>query len=635
MNRTVLVIAACLAALAYMWGLGGQYIPSNGDEMVYAHIARKTAESGHWLPLASDLFETRNTKPPMLFWQAMVAGDLGGWGLAALRTPGVLYTFAVAAALTWLVARASRLTGHGVGLGLGQPSLTQNAQDSGHRQASEHALWTTGLLAAVVFLAFFSTLRYHRAYLTSAPETFWFSLPILVWFWQLGQGQSHHGAIFSIADKTLSSALTPSWLSVVLLGLGLGIGLAYKSFALIAPATAAWWLVVLASQPWMGWRALMLLSLKVGVAAVLALGVFGLWFVLDPDPASVWQEFIVAENAKKFSDQRGYWAEALSLNGSSIWSQLLAYAVNAGLLAPVVLGLMVMGVQHVFKPQIRFSQRFQAMSPLVALALAWLLVWLVTFTIPSQRSARYVIPAMPSVALLIAVYWQRIGAMWFRLTALLALVAVVLLARVAWVMSGLSGGLGISASLEAVLALALAAAFALAALASLHPRACRTAALLSVLGVYVLMDAVLMPMDSAQAQFAAPDSSTSVSISTSPRVAVPNNFNGQYERYRYILPAGFQPQPYEVGARAAQGKAGLDDLLAQHDSVVWSQDVNTSKPVCEPACQVLGVRWVLKSRHLAGEVRLDNLWTPQDWLFAREWWLKAGSAAQVLEPTAQ
>jgi hypothetical protein len=38
---------------------------------------------------------------------------------------------------------------------------------------------------------------------------------------------------------------------------------------------------------------------------------------------------------------------------------------------------------------------------------------------------------------------------------------------------------------------------------------------------------------------------------------------------------------------------------------------------------VLGVRWVLKSRHLKGEVRLDNLWTPQDWLFAREWWLQS------------
>jgi 4-amino-4-deoxy-L-arabinose transferase-like glycosyltransferase len=610
MNRLVLVIAACLAVLAYVWGLGGLYIPSNGDEMVYAHIARKTAESGHWLPLASDLFETRNTKPPMLFWQAMVAGDVLGWSLTAMRAPGVLYTFATAAMLACLVARALRNT------------------------PAHHTPWATGLLAAVVFLAFFSTLRYHRAYLTSAPETFWFSLPILMWFWQLSQSPSRSSAIFSIANNanhqatsssTSSStsrsvvthqAITPSWLSVVLLGLGLGVGLAYKSFALVAPAAAAWWLVVVASQPWMGWRALLLLSLKIALAAALALAVFGLWFVLDPDPASVWQEFIVAENAKKFSDQRGYWAEALSLNGSSIWSQLLAYAVNAGLLAPVVLGLMAIGVRHVFKPEHSFLQRIKAMNPLVALALAWLLVWLLTFTIPSQRSARYVIPAMPAVAILIALYWQRVHAHWFRASALLSLVAAVLLARVAWVMSSFQGGLGISRDWEATLALALALGVGLCAIASLHARAGRMAALLSVLGVYVLMDAVLMPMNGEKAQF----NNTPINVSTA---AVPNNFNGQYERYRYILPAGQEPQPYDVGARAAQGKAGLDELLSKHDSVVWAQAADLTSPECAPACHVLGVRWVLKSRHLKGEVRLDNLWTPQDWLFAREWWLQS------------
>lgn len=623
MNRTVLVIAACLAALAYVWGLGGQYIPSNGDEMVYAHIARKTAESGHWLPLASDLFETRNTKPPMLFWQAMAAGDLGGWTLAALRTPGLIYTFAVAAALAWLVARSLGLRGHG----LGQPGALVNSSGQAPTQAavpaSEPSPWTTGLLAAVVFLAFFSTLRYHRAYLTSAPETFWFSLPIFVWFLQLSHANPQGNALFSGANTATHHtwpALTPSWLSVLLLGLGLGIGLAYKSFALVAPAAAAWWLVVLASQPWMGWRALVLLSVKVGVAAVLALGVFGLWFVLDPEPGAVWQEFIVAENAKKFSDQRGYWAEALGLNGSSIWSQLLAYAVNAGLLAPVVLGLMVLGVRRLLKPQSALDggNALQAMSPLVALALAWLLVWLLTFTIPSQRSARYVIPAMPAVAILLALYWGRIGLGWFRLTALLCLVAALLLARVAWVM----GALSISTSWDMTLALGLAAGVAGGALLVFtRSSKARISALLAVLGVYALMDAVLMPLDGPRGQFSAPSLAQHHST-----LAVPNNFNGQYERYRYILPGQPTLRPYDVGARAARGPAALNDLLAQHGSALWVQSAAQTAPDCAPQCTVLGVRWIFKSRHLAGEVRADNLWTPQDWLLAREWWVQVPAA---------
>jgi hypothetical protein len=65
-----------LAIALYFFGLGSFYAPTNGDEMVYIHIARLTAESGHWLPLVSDLDQMRNTKPPLLFWQALVAGTV-------------------------------------------------------------------------------------------------------------------------------------------------------------------------------------------------------------------------------------------------------------------------------------------------------------------------------------------------------------------------------------------------------------------------------------------------------------------------------------------------------------------------------------------------------------------------------
>src|SRR5665647_3787671 len=75
-----------VAVAIYAFGLGGQYIPSIGDELVYTHIARLTAASNHWLPLVSELGPMRNTKPPLLFWQAMVAGDWGhNWHMAALR----------------------------------------------------------------------------------------------------------------------------------------------------------------------------------------------------------------------------------------------------------------------------------------------------------------------------------------------------------------------------------------------------------------------------------------------------------------------------------------------------------------------------------------------------------------------
>ncbi|NCP55458.1 MAG: phospholipid carrier-dependent glycosyltransferase, partial [Rhodoferax sp.] len=143
----------CLAVGVYVAGLDGQYAPTNGDELVYTHIARLTAASGQWLPLVSELDHMRNTKPPLLFWQAMVAGGWGDqWTMAALRAPSVLYTLLTAAAIGLILRR-----------------ITRDIR--------------TALLGACIFLAFFCTFRFGRTYLTSAPETFWLGLPMLLLLW--------------------------------------------------------------------------------------------------------------------------------------------------------------------------------------------------------------------------------------------------------------------------------------------------------------------------------------------------------------------------------------------------------------------------------------------------------------------
>lgn len=563
-----------LAAFVYVSGLDGQYVPSNGDEMVYAHIARETAATGQWLPLASELVDTRNTKPPMLFWQAMVAGNWGEhWTMAALRTPSLLYLLLVSAAIV-LCLRA----------------VTQQ--------------WRDGLMAACVFLAFLSTFRYGRPYLTSAPETFWFSLPLFALLWQ----------------RARLPAAGPGWLAHILFGLGLGLGLAYKSFALIAPAAAAWWLALVASESHPSWRMLLRHTLRTGISAVLALGVFGLWFVLDPDPQAVWREFIVGENAAKFSDARGWWQEAFSLSGSSIWSQLLAYAVNAGLLFSAIVGLGWLGLRRL--PHLR---NIWPLAPHQAILLAWALVWLLVFLFPSQRSARYVIPAMPAVAMLLALHWREIARAWFLPALLIAGLALFIIARIAWI----GHALGLSSSLELGLALLTASAGAAAILAGLWRRDwSRGAAVLASLLVYTTFNLSVSPMDGKIGRYDAQ------AIASAPRgrIAVPNGFNSQFERFQFLLPGAHQFLPYETGARAlARRTPGmpppppaeeLAQLLAAHEGVVWIQsDSGQTEPPCLPACRVLGERWLLTSRHLPGDVRLDNLWYPQQWLYRREWLL--------------
>jgi 4-amino-4-deoxy-L-arabinose transferase-like glycosyltransferase len=560
-----------LAVLIYVLGLGGQYNPSNGDELVYTHIARLTAASGHWLPLVSDLDHMRNTKPPLLFWQAMVAGDWGrNWSLAALRLPSLVYTLLLAAAVAWTTRQ-----------------ITGSVRSA--------------CIAACLYLAFFCTYRYGRSYLTSAPESFWLGLPMFWLLWQRGRDETGSGS------RTRAAPL--GWLSHIVFGLALGLGLAYKSFALIAPAAATLWCAQLLSGPALNWRVLLQTTLKVGLSATLALGVFALWFVLDPNPAAVWQEFVIGENAGKLSNAQGYWHTALWGGGFSIWAQLLAYVQNAGLLALVVLGWMLLGLRTRFR-----AADAGARSNERVILLTWLAVWLIVFTLPSQRSARYLIPAMPALAILMALEWQRIARGWFLLSLLLCGVLIAGLGRIAWVAHELCIGSGFELGLTL---LAVTVGLLLVLVGTFKPswtRACAVAASLAVFACFGLSTA---PLNSADGLYG----SEVMAQLRQARVAVPNGFNGQFERFEFLLPGKrFIAYDSDERASASAATADLQRLLATHDAVIWLQsNPQELTPPCAPACRVLGSRWEVKGRHQSGEINWGNVWYPQQWLFRREW----------------
>lgn len=567
-----LALLALVAGL-YLYGLGSVYAPTNGDEMVYIHIARMTAESGHWLPLQSEIVATRNTKPPLLFWQAMVAGDWGQhWSLLALRLPSIIYTFLTTALLALATLRISgRLR--------------------------------TACLAAALYLLYFSTFRYGRVYLTSAPETFWLTLPL---FWLLWLRLRTTGLYARPAPA-------PGFVTYTLLGVAMGLGAAYKSFALVAPAAAALWCATLLSESRLRWPVVVRTTLGIGWSTVIGVAIFALWFVLDPDPASVWQEFVVAENAGKMSGAQGYWQAALS-GAYPMWTQLLAYPENAGLLLFTVLGLGWVGLRSAFQ-----RQTYAQLAPWQWILLAWLAVWLIIFTIPSQRSARYVIPAMPALAIVMALAWERIARPWFWITLLITLPAFAVLGRIAWVIAGMDVG-STGTLVATLLAAGVGTGAALAGL--LNPAWTRNATLLACLAVYATFGLMVAPLSTPTADY----SPAIQARMQGRRVAVPNGFTGQYERFHFVLP-GARITPYDAEGRNTGAlrpdlppAERLDFLLAQFDAVVWLQDsLDQPQPSCVPRCTVVGQRWHIKSRHKSGEVTLDNLWYPQQWLFRREW----------------
>ena len=556
------LVVACFA-LVYAWGLDNAYMPTNGDEMVYAHIARLTAESQHWLPLASDLPNMRNTKPPMLFWQAMVAGGWGEHGqLWLLRVPSLGYLVLVAGCMAAVL----------------------------HRWLGE---WRTPAWALLCLFASWGTFRYGRPFLTSAPEMFWFSIPLLHVLWRAA-----HRPGLPIHNSPQEWLVWTGW------GLFLGIGLAYKSFALVAPVAAGLWAVRLWLAGHWSWRAVWVCSLQLAWMGLLALAVIASWLWLDPQPEAVWREFVVGENMGKMDDAKGYWAQLFSLKGGLAYA--LAHLENAGLLAPGVLGVYALAWRH------RTSRALDEPAKLSIALVLWLLVWWLVFLLPSHRSARYLLPTLPAMGMLMALHMDRLPAWSFKGVNLLSLLMLGVLAWLGWHAHAL--GL-LPLTWAAVLAVAAVSGLVLAGFAWRRSEALPIAALLSIGMAFVGLNALLQGHSGERVAFQGEQPDRPVAST----VWVPAGFNGEFERFQFLLPGGnrFVPQQDKVDAltKGTDAVAGTWFIVAR---------LNGADPLpCEAStCERVAVRWDIELRLKPGQVNSGNIARPAEWLWRQEWLMR-------------
>lgn len=525
------IAALLLAVFTYFYGLDSQYIPKNGDEYPYEHITRLTADSGHLLPLQSQLENMRNTKPPLLFWQG-IASTGGGkhWTLWDLRYPSVVYTLLTAALLF--------LLGHKLG---------------GTRE--------TGFIAALTFLAFFTTYRFGRPFLTNPPEVFWLFLPFFVLlYWP----KSFHSRLF-----------VP-----LLLGISIGLAFLYKSFALGLPATlglSAWYLH---QRQYRVLEFIQQDALKVTLAITLALAMFGLWFAFDPAPMAVWKEFIIGENVGKFDPHGPSYLFKLLWSSSSVWSYSAAFLTNAGLLTFIVCALLF----------VSWRKRHE-MSKEQRLLWLWIAALFFSFLLPSQRSGRYLLAAMPAVALLCALNWQHISRKVFIATLLLCgavLLGLTLLAlRLQNAMTDeLLYGYGFWLLIVTTACLLLAAIIV--------PEFIRPALNVVALLVLLTFAALLRPLDQHYALY----SEVTQQAVQGKTVAVPCNFRAHDEGHRFLLPGADI-----VGYHQSQNLT-VEQLAQRYDVFAVQLPLQTmiSDSACTQ-CSILGERLDIRGRQSSEELR--------------------------------
>lgn len=452
------VVAVLVAVGAYVYGLDSINAPTIGDEPLYLQIARVTSASGRWLPLVSES-GIHNTKPPLLFWQAIVSTGRGAaWDLWHVRLPVVATSLVTAVIVAWLAARVAG------------------------RAAA--------LRAGLVYLGFLSTMQHGRPFLTNAGETLFLFLPLL-----LVHGRRHTGLLLGVVA-----------------GLSFGLAALFKAFILVVPGTVSIAVVLLQRD---GWRVGDFVRRRVpflAVAALVGLGTFALWLAVDPRPDLVWRQFVVGESARKL--RYDTFLSGLFRGEDAFWEIWLGALKNAGIYLPLLVAL--------------FADLWRRRRELTGDEKElWLFVlaYHVVYTIPTQRQANYLLPAMAALAVLLAVRWEALPAIAFRATLGVLAVAGVIVPVLEWLIERRLGTrvFGVEAYLLPV-GLGL-----LAAAGTWNVRVGRKVLpVVALLGLAV-GSAIVTP-------FARRFPDAALAEVKGRPVLVPDRFAQSQERYRFILP---------------------------------------------------------------------------------------------------
>ena len=539
-------LVALLAVFTYFYGLGSQQIPKNSDEYLYLHIARLTAASGHWLPLQSHLATMRNIKPPMMFWHAILSTDWGKhWDLWHIRYPSVIYTL-LTSLLIFLVTR--RLSGK----------------------------LETAFVALLTYLAFFSSYRYGRPFLTEPGTIFWLALPF-----------------FTLLYWRQQAFASRFWFPV---GLGLitGVGLLYKSFFFLLPEGLAltWWYL---QQRHYDWREFFKHDLwRAALLGVISLAVFFiLWIGLDPHPAALWHEFFWVENMEKV-DQSNYLGKML-WGDHSIWWLVFGYPINATFLALPVFGV----------AWLAWKNRRQATDN-EKLLWIWMAAYFLMFSLASQRSSRYMLEAMPALAILCAFYWDRINRWLFvgglAMAAIMLALMLRLSERLQVEMGGHLYGWGYWTLMLVATALLLTAAFV--------PRLTRVLFNGVIITGFLCFAAFVGPFDGPPGNYSA----QAQQFARGKAVWVPcNKFIAKDEGHRFLLPGAHVYGYYE------NWPGRTPEWLAHRWRYFAVRTPMDQKTPCAD-CTVIGERLEIKGRQYWPEIK-QMLFKGEVFkhLFVREW----------------
>jgi hypothetical protein len=288
---------------------------------------------------------------------------------------------------------------------------------------------------------------------------------------------------------------------------------------------------------------------------------------------------VVGENVGKFDPHGPGYLAKLLWGGSSIWSYALAFLTNPGLLTFPVVALFFVA----YKRRGRLSNEEK-------LLWIWIAAMFLSFALPSQRSGRYLLAAMPAVALLCAFNWQQISRKAFVASLVLA---GTLVAGIAYLAASLQAELPDVHLYPMSFWLLVAGAEILTLLGLAVPAITRPAVNVAALLVLLCLTAFLRPFDGALGNYSAGmQRYTSGKI-----VGVPCNFRAMDEGYRFILPGA------EVRGYSEDQHLAASELASRYPLFVVQLALSDKTHGGCKECRIIGQRLDIRGRQNSAELK--------------------------------
>jgi hypothetical protein len=277
---------------------------------------------------------------------------------------------------------------------------------------------------------------------------------------------------------------------------------------------------------------------------------------------------------------------------------LLTTLTNAGLFSFVLVATLL---------QCWKERRF--LSAQEVLLICMIATFWVVFSLPSQRSGRYLLPVMPAFAVLIALHWERLPLWGFWIALLLQGIVLSALTWFGWNLQTTSMiGDAEVWSYQPWHWVLMGLSLVIVIVGLISKKQTKAFALMGCFLTYCALNSSLSPLEMKLGQF----SEQTIAQVQGKDVWIPCDYRAKDEEYRLLLPGA------RLHGYLSKEASNVMDLTQTYPIVAVHTPLGEKPKLCD-SCQVIGQRMEMRARHTDQEIQAMLLGQVAEYLFVTEY----------------